>query len=158
MENECYKLQKVQFDMFELLKRASYNFEYKMKEKKIKFELIGGKFIIEADQDRIFQVITNILSNAIKYTNEEDKISIKLYRESKYLVCEIIDTGVGISQEEIPYIFERFYRADKSRNRKTGGAGIGLAITKSIVQSHDGKIEVKSKLGEGSSFKIILPL
>lgn len=158
VENECYKLQKVQFDMFELLKRVSYNFEYKMKEKKIKFELIGEKFIIEADQDRIFQVITNILSNAIKYTNEEDKISIKLYRESKYLVCEIIDTGVGISQEEIPYIFERFYRADKSRNRKTGGAGIGLAITKSIVQSHDGKIEVKSKLGEGSSFKIILPL
>lgn len=158
VENGCYKLQKVQFDMFELLKKVSSNFEYKIKEKELKLELIGEKIIVEADQDRIFQVITNILSNAIKYTDEEDKIVIKLYKESKYLVCEIIDTGIGISQEAIPYIFERFYRADKSRNRKTGGAGIGLAIAKSIVQAHDGKIEVKSKLGKGSSFKVILPL
>lgn len=158
VENGCYKLQKVQFDMFELLKRVSSNFEYKIRDKKIEFELIGEKLIIEADQDRIFQVITNLLSNAIKYTNEEDKIVIKLYKESKYLVCEIIDTGIGIPQEEIPYIFERFYRADKSRNRKTGGAGIGLAIAKSIVQAHEGSIEVNSELGKGSSFKVILPL
>lgn len=158
MENGCYKLQKIQFDMFELLKKVSSNFEYKIKEKKLKFELIGEKFMIEADQDRIFQVITNLLSNAIKYTEEEDKIIIKLYKESRYLVCEVIDTGMGIPQEEIPYIFERFYRADKSRNRKTGGAGIGLSIAKSIVQAHDGNIEVNSQLGKGSSFKVILPL
>ena len=158
VENGCYKLQKVQFDMFELLKKVSYNFEYKIKEKKIKFELIGEKLIIEADQDRIYQVITNILSNAIKYTNKEDKITIKLYKESEYAVCEIIDTGIGISQNELPYIFERFYRADKSRNRKTGGAGIGLAIVKSILQAHNGKIQVNSQLGKGSSFKVFLPL
>ena len=125
---------------------------------KIKFELIGEKLIIEADQDRVFQVITNLLSNAIKYTNEEDKIIIKLYRKAEYLVCEIIDTGIGIPHEEIPYIFERFYRADKSRNRKTGGAGIGLAIAKSIVEAHDGSIEINSQLGKGSSFKVTLPL
>ena len=158
VENGCYKLKKVQFDMFELLKKVSYNFEYKIKEKKIKFELIGEKLIIEADQDRIYQVITNILSNAIKYTNKEDKITIKLYKESEYAVCEIIDTGIGISQNELPYIFERFYRADKSRNRKTGGAGIGLAIVKSILQAHNGKIQVNSQLGKGSSFKVFLPL
>ena len=158
VENGCYKLQKSPFDMFELVKRVSDNFEYKIKEKKIQFELIGEEVVIEADQDRIFQVVTNILSNAIKYTSEEDKIIIKLYKESKYAVCEITDTGIGIPKEEVVHIFERFYRADKSRNRKTGGAGIGLAIVKSIVEAHNGKIEVKSVLGEGSTFKVYLPL
>ena len=158
IENGCYKLQKVPFDMFELIKRVSSNFEYKIKEKKIIFQLIGEQLIIEADQDRIYQVITNILSNAIKYTDKEDKILIKLYKESQHAVCEIIDTGIGIPKEEISYIFERFYRADKSRNRKTGGTGIGLAIAKSIVQAHDGNIEVNSELEKGSSFKVILPL
>ena len=158
VENGCYKLQKSHFDMFELIKRVSANFEYKIKEKKIHFELIGEEVVIEADQDRIFQVVTNILSNAIKYTSEEDKIIIKLYKEYQYAVCEIVDTGIGISQEEVAHIFERFYRADKSRNRKTGGAGIGLAIVKSIVKAHNGKIEVDSMLGKGSNFKVYLPL
>ena len=158
VENGCYKLQKLPFDMLELIKRVSDNFEYNIKEKKIQFELIGEEVIIEADQDRIFQVVTNILSNAIKYTSEEDNIIIKLYKESKYAVCEITDTGIGIPKDEVVHIFERFYRADKSRNRKTGGAGIGLAIVKSIVEAHNGKIEVKSVLGEGSTFKVYLPL
>lgn len=158
VENGCYKLQKSPFDMFELIKRVSDNFEYKIKEKKIQFELIGEEVLIEADQDRIFQVVTNILSNAIKYTSEEDKIIIKLYKESQYATFEIVDTGIGIPKEEVVHIFERFYRADKSRNRKTGGAGIGLAIVKSIIEAHNGKIEVESVLGEGSTFKVYLPL
>lgn len=158
VENGCYKLQKSSFDMFELVKRVVANFEYKIEEKKIQFKLIGQEVIIEADQDRIFQVVTNILSNAIKYTSEEDKIIIKLYKEYEYAVCEIEDTGIGIPQEEVAHIFERFYRADKSRNRKTGGAGIGLAIVKSIVEAHNGKIEVDSMLGKGSNFKVYLPL
>ena len=158
VENGCYKLQKSPFDMFELVKRVSDNFEYKIKEKKIQFELIGEKVLIEADQDRIFQVVTNILSNAIKYTSEKDKIIIKLYKESQYAIFEIADSGIGIPKEEVVHIFERFYRADKSRNRKTGGTGIGLAIAKSIVEAHSGKIEVKSVLGEGSIFKVYLPL
>ena len=158
VENGCYKLERSSFDMFELVKRVSSNFEYKIKEKKIQFKLIGEEVIIEADQDRIFQVVTNILSNAIKYTSEEDKIIVKLYKEHQYAVCEIIDTGIGIPQDEVCHIFERFYRADKSRNRKTGGAGIGLAIVKSIVEAHNGKIEVESVLGEGSSFKVYLHL
>ena len=158
VENGCYKLQKSPFDMFELIKKVSDNFEYKIKNKKIQFELIGEEVIIEADQDRIFQVVTNILSNAIKYTNEEDKIVIKLYKECQYAVFEIVDTGIGIPNEEVVHISERFYRADKSRNRKTGGAGIGLAIVKSIIKAHNGKIEVESVLGDGSIFKVYLPL
>lgn len=158
VENGCYKLQKTMFDMFDLIKKVSANFEYKIKEKRIEFQIIGEKLIIEADQDRIYQVITNILSNAIKYTREEDRITIKLYRKENYAVCEVIDTGIGISEEEVAHIFERFYRADKSRNRKTGGVGIGLSIVKSIVKAHNGKIEVNSKLGSGSSFKILLPI
>ena len=158
VENGCYKLQKSSVDMFELVKRVSSNFEYKLKDKKINFELIGEEVVIEANQDRIFQVVTNLLSNAIKYTHEGDKITIKLYKKSPYAVCEIIDTGIGIPKDEVNHIFERFYRADKSRNRKTGGTGIGLAIVKSIVEAHDGKIKVDSVLGSGSTFKVYLPL
>ena len=144
--------------MFELLKKVSYNFEYKIKEKKIKFELIGEKLIIEADQDRIYQVITNILSNAIKYTNKEDKITIKLYKESEYAVCEIIDTGIGISQNELPYIFERFYRVDKSHSREIGGTGLGLAITRNAILMHRGSIKVTSVPEEGTTFVVRIPL
>ena len=158
VENGCYKLQKSLFDMFELVRRVAANFEYKIKEKKIQLKLIGEEVIIEADQDRIFQVVTNILANAIKYTSEEDEIIIKLYKKYEYAVCEIADTGIGIPQEEIAHIFERFYRADKSRNRKTGGAGIGLSIVNSIVKAHNGKIEVDSMLGKGNNFKVYLPL
>ena len=83
---------------------------------------------------------------------------MSLDADHKFFYVTVADSGMGIPEDSIDRIFERFYRADKSRNRKTGGAGIGLAIVKSILQAHNGKIQVNSQLGKGSSFKVFLPL
>ena len=103
-----------------LVRRVAANFEYKIKEKKIQLKLIGEEVIIEADQDRIFQVVTNILANAIKYTSEEDKIIIKLYKNIEYAVCEIADTGIGIPQEEVAHIFRGFIVQTSPETEKQG--------------------------------------
>ena len=89
------------------------------------------------------------MSNAVKYTNEGGNINIKISEINEFVSLSIKDSGIGISQEEIPFVFERFYRGDKSRNKMTGGSGIGLAIVKSIVMAHEGKIELESDLGKG---------
>jgi len=112
---------------------------------------------ILVDKDRIVQVITNLLSNAIKYTPEGGKINVWVKDEFDRGVVMIEDNGIGISQKDLPYIFERFYRTDQSRNRKTGGAGIGLTIAKSIIEAHGGKITVESNKGTGSKFTVVLP-
>ena len=110
-----------------------------------------------ADGDRIGQVLTNLLSNAVKYTPAGGTVRVLLSEgdNSSFLVVE--DDGAGIPQEEQPFIFERFYRADKSRNRTTGGSGIGLAIVRSIVTKHGGKVGVSSRPGQGARFQVELP-
>jgi len=117
----------------------------------------GQSFYIQADPDRIYQVLVNLISNAIKYTPNGGDITITLADTGVSTRLSIKDNGIGISDGDLPFIFERFYRADKSRNRMTGGSGIGLAIVKSIVNAHDGKVSVKSKLGEGSEFIVEFP-
>lgn len=97
------------------------------------------------------------MSNAIKYSTEGGCININVRNETDIAVLIIEDQGIGISEKDLPLIFERFYRTDRSRNRKTGGAGIGLTIVKAIIQAHDGKIKVESKEGSGSRFMIALP-
>ena len=110
-----------------------------------------------ADRDKIAQIIVNILSNALKYTNEGGRIAVTVTGDVKDICISIKDNGNGIAQENLPFIFERFYRADKSRSRTTGGSGIGLTIVKSLVEAHGGTISVDSKLNSGSEFIISLP-
>lgn len=157
IEQERYHLKYASFSLYLLIQNLLNSFALPIKEKKLFVTLKGSKTVITADQERIAQVIRNLISNAIKYTNEKDEIAIYVQEEEK--VCKIIiaDTGIGIKTEELPFIFERFYRADKSRNRGTGGAGIGLAIVKSIVKAHDGNVFVTSEEGKGSSFILELP-
>ena len=107
------------------------------------------------DKDKLRQVFVNLITNAIKYT-EEGKIEILVEEEKKFGRIIIKDTGIGISEEDIARIFERFYRVDKARSRAVGGTGLGLAIVKHIAEAHDSKIEVKSELGKGSEFSFIL--
>lgn len=110
------------------------------------------------DPARIKQVLRNLLDNAMAHTDEDEVISISAWREDDHIVIEVNDTGEGIPQEELPYIFNRFYRVDKSRTRSTGGSGLGLTISKKIVEAHHGEISVVSEPGEGTSFTVVLPV
>ncbi len=114
--------------------------------------------IIYGDRGLLKEALRIFIDNSIKYTEAAGVIKINSYSKNKKLVLEIEDTGVGISKEELPYIFDRFYRADKSRTKETGGTGLGLSIAKWIVLKHMGTIEVQSKLGWGTKICIMLPL
>jgi signal transduction histidine kinase len=133
------------------------NLEAEIKKKNLHVVTKGKSSNIEADLNRITQVLINLITNAIKYTPEGGMIEVHLSESDTDLEVRVNDNGIGISEEDLPFIFERFYRADKSRNRMTGGTGIGLAIVKSIVSAHDGTVKVESRLNEGSCFTIILP-
>lgn len=157
LENDIIKLDKSAVNLFELSKKTIGNFEPEIAAKNQQVTLTGACSDILADQDRINQVLINLLSNGIKYTPIGGKIWISLDETDNSVEISVKDTGTGIAENEIPFIFERFYRGDKSRNRMTGGTGIGLAIVKSIIIAHEGNITVESKLGEGSNFTITLP-
>lgn len=109
------------------------------------------------DTDLLEQAITNIVENAIKYTPQGGTISVKAARQYDYFFISISDTGIGIPQNEVPHIFERFYRVDKERSRKSGGTGLGLSIAQWIIEEHRGKILVKSEINAGTEFTVVLP-
>ena len=110
-------------------------------------------YSINADKDKLKQVFINVISNAIKFTEKDGDIITNLYVENKKIVVEIIDHGIGIKKEDLPFIFERFYRGDKSRHQ-TEGNGIGLAIVKNILDIHNAKVDIGSAEGKGTVFKI----
>lgn len=157
VESDNLKLIKTPVQLLEVVKQVSSSFEGQSEKKGIHVTVQGQPLQVLADRDRLHQVVVNLLSNAIKYTGEGGhiKVSIKEQNDEGLIVVE--DDGIGIPEGELELIFERFYRTDKSRNRKTGGAGIGLAIVKSIVIAHGGRMEVTSKDGEGSCFTVVLP-
>ncbi|TVP82819.1 MAG: HAMP domain-containing protein [Alkalicoccus sp.] len=110
-----------------------------------------------ADPDRLEQVVTNLIDNAIRHTPEYGKVIFKVYGTESGLKIDIKDTGSGIPEEDLPFVFERFYKADKARTRGRAGTGLGLAIVKNIVDAHNGKVTVHSKLEEGTTFTVMLP-
>ena len=122
----------------------------------IVFEMPKKEIFIEGDEQRLEQVWTNIISNAIKYTNEGGLITITMKKNSKDIEISIEDTGIGMSKEVVSHIFERFYREDKARNVE--GNGLGLAIVKSIVDLHHGKIDILSQVDVGTNFIVRLPI
>jgi two-component system phosphate regulon sensor histidine kinase PhoR len=118
----------------------------------------GGDFYpVMGSSDLLELTITNLLNNAVKYSSGAAWIEIRLSRKSDEIVLEIEDHGIGISENDLPHIFDRFYTVDKARSRKLGGAGLGLAIVKSIVENHAGSITAASQLGQGTTFRITLP-
>lgn len=100
----------------------------------------------------------NLLDNAVKYTPDNGTVAISAGVKEKFLQVDIIDTGIGIPEQDISRIFERFYRVDKGRSRELGGTGLGLSIVKHIVQAHGGQVWLKSELGQGSTFSFTIPL
>jgi len=116
------------------------------------------KIIIEANPDLVRTIIANLLSNAVQYNSPDGRINTRLYAEQKYCVIEVEDTGIGISEQEVDRIFERFYRTNDARIIFTEGTGLGLSIVKNAVESLNGQIEVSSKLGKGTSISVKIPL
>ena len=119
---------------------------------------IGDSCEMFADPGKLSQVCYNIIENAIKYTPDDGKITVKLRRAGRDAVLEISDTGVGIPEEDLPHVFDRFYRVDKARSRETGGTGLGLSIVQQIVRLHAGSVTVQSKPGVGTTFTVQLPV
>ena len=156
IENENMDLCCENVDLIDLIEQCNKAFESKMKEKDISCTVEGESTIACVDISKFTQVLHNLLSNSIKYTENGGKIIWEVYEKGNNKVITITDTGIGIDENDIPFIFERFYRTDISRQRKTGGSGIGLTIVKSIIKAHNGKIEVESKKGKGSKFTITL--
>ncbi len=113
--------------------------------------------LVLADADRTEQILINLLGNAVRYT-EDGIIKLKVWRELQEVWIAVIDTGIGIASGDLPHIFERFWRADKSRSSHFGGTGIGLAIVKRLIELQEGRIEVESNLGKGSIFRFCLPV
>ena len=113
--------------------------------------------LVRADLDRTEQVLVNLIGNAIRYT-PEGAIVVRVWTETNKLWIAVIDTGIGMTPEDLPHVFERFFRADRSRTRNSGGTGIGLAISQRLVELQGGQIEVESQLGQGSTFRFFLPV
>lgn len=157
LEEDDVKLNKSRVDLMEVVHTVSGNFEKEAHKKNIILSVLGASAFIYADKDRVSQVITNILSNAVKYTPDGGHIRIEVKGSEFDGIVSIQDDGIGISQKDIPFVFERFYRTDQSRSRKTGGAGIGLTIAKSIVEAHRGNISIESQENKGSRFTVTLP-
>ena len=111
-----------------------------------------------ADPGKLSQVCYNIIENASKYTPDGGSISVHLRREGRDAVLDIADTGVGIPPEDVPHVFDRFYRVDKARSRDTGGTGLGLSIVQQIVRLHAGSVTVQSEQGKGTTFTVQLPV
>jgi heavy metal sensor kinase len=111
----------------------------------------------EADPDHLNQVVTNLLKNAIDYNREHGEVRLTTRRENGCVLLEVSDSGIGISPEHLPHVFERFYRADASRSNGSRGTGLGLAISKAIVEAHGGSLEASSEPGQGTSFVLRLP-
>lgn len=153
---EMGKLNLEEVNISSMLEEISNGFMANFLNKNIKLDknLKANVYMI-TDKTKLMQVIQNILTNAIKAIDRDGNISIKLTDTNKNVTIEITDDGIGIDEDKLDMIFERFYRIDDSRNTKTNGLGLGLAITKNFVEALNGKIIVKSKLNEGTSFSLI---
>lgn len=133
------------------------SFEGRMEEKHLNWRIEGSETHARVDAARLRQVLTNLVSNAVKYTPEGGEIAVRVSERDGMAEVEVADTGIGISGEDQERIFERFYRTDASRSRRTGGAGIGLTIARSLTEAHGGTLTVRSEVGRGSVFLVRLP-
>jgi two-component system phosphate regulon sensor histidine kinase PhoR len=150
----------VNFDIIELIRGVFELLEISAKKKNINLifdRIYEGKIFVKADKNRIEQVLLNLIANAIYYNRNNGfaKLSIQTHNNDKVLI-KVNDNGVGITEENLPRIFERFYRADKSRSRNQGGSGLGLSIVKHIIDAHNENIFVESEIGVGSTFSFTL--
>ncbi len=159
MEGEVLLFKTKLVDLSKIVNEVTLDFAELFKSKDI--DLIKGQVqpaMLNGDAESLKRLITNLLQNALKYTNPGGTVKISLEVLGKQGKLSIADTGIGIPGEDLPHIFDRFYRVDQSRSRAAGGSGLGLSIVKAIIDAHKGKIEVQSSTGTGTTFSVLLPL
>ena len=128
-------------------------------EKGVKLNVIKSakEHWFKADQDRVVQILTNIVNNALQYTPAGKNVTVEIVEKKSICGFSVKDEGIGIAEEDLPLLYERFYRGDKSRDRKTGGIGIGLSIVKALVDAHHGEIQIESQLHVGTTVTVLFP-
>jgi len=159
LDSEKNGLNMVNFKLNDLVSDVSNRLDSVAKDRNININYEDGDIAeVSADKDAIEQVLVNVLSNAIKYSHNNQNVLVKLHKKSKVVEISVKDEGIGIPAQDLPRIFERFYRVDKARSRQMGGTGLGLAIAKEIIEAHGGKIEIFSEADKGTEVVFTVPL
>jgi two-component system phosphate regulon sensor histidine kinase PhoR len=160
MEAANLDIELLPFDLLDIIRETIESLEPKAKRNdivlRLKKGMDGSSVMVKGDAAKIVQVLTNLVVNSINYGKAGGHTEIRYYDAEDSILVEVADTGIGIQEEDLPRVFERFYRVDKSRSRHAGGSGLGLAIVKHIVESHGQTINVRSTFGEGSTFSFTL--
>lgn len=157
LEADTIKLEPRVYRLDKQIRLIVLSCEPQWSEKELHMDVALEDVEIKADEDMMSQAFINLIHNSIKFTPEGGQVSIALYKQEHMITFKISDTGMGMAEEDTSRIFERFYKADKSRNPSVKGSGLGLSIVKKIVELHLGTIEVKSKSGQGTTFTVSLP-
>ena len=159
MDSGKDQLNLTRVNLSDLLADVASNIEALCEEKSLLFDSsLAEGIYIEGDNVKLRELFLNLLDNAIKFTPTGGKVSLTLTKNEKQAAVVVSDTGIGIDEDHLPHIFERFYRVEKTSSEENKGSGLGLAICKQIVGLHKGHISVKSKVGVGSTFTVILPV
>ena len=160
MEAGNLDIELVPFDLLDIVRETIESLEPKAKRNNIELRITkgmdGSKVMVLGDAAKLVQVLTNLIVNSINYGTEGGRTEVRYYDAEDSILVEVADTGIGIREEDLPRVFERFYRVDKSRSRHAGGSGLGLAICKHIIETHGQTINVRSTYGEGSTFSFTL--
>jgi signal transduction histidine kinase len=166
MDSRQYSLEVAPTDLDEVIRNAIASIEAKANRFGIEIHyaaVAGSGGVLHdrrrcvCDAQKIYQVLINLLDNAIKYSDPGARVDVRVLDDADSVTVRVSDTGVGIPEEDLPNLFDRFYRVDKDRSRTTGGSGLGLAISKQIVELHGGQLSVKSEVDAGSTFDVRLP-
>lgn len=154
------KLELAPVEIGDLVEQVAGSMESLARSRKIKMEtqIASDLPAIRGDEDRLAQVLTNLIDNALRYTPQGGRVTVSAANNSDQIVLAVRDTGPGIAPQDIPMVFEHFWRGDKSRSRAGGGSGIGLAIVRQLARMHGGQAEVDSQIGQGSTFRVYLPI
>lgn len=145
-------------ELAEVAATQARTFEPLFATKGLRFEADLEPVVVYGDADRLGQVVANLLSNALRYTEHGGTVTLRLREVGPEAVLDVVDSGIGIAEDDLRHVFKRFWRGEKSRSRATGGSGIGLAIVHELVDAHGGRVEVSSSPGAGSTFRVLVPV
>ncbi len=152
-----FELNRSEFDLGSLAGECIELLQPLARERGINIESQLQQVMVNGDSDRLAQVLTNLLTNAVRYNRDGGTVTLSIRQDDRATVVSVADTGLGIPADDLPNIFDRFYRVDKVRSRADGGSGLGLSICRTIVEAHEGAITATSKLGSGTCLEIRLP-